>query len=277
MKTFREMVHCCLTAEYPDIPFRVRSTGHYKVTRGYRDWVVRREFMELYWCLEGEGQFIIDGKTVRLHPGEVCFYTSGDVHRISCPGEVFHYRWMAFDGAAAAAIWQGLHLTKTPHAAGCCPDEIFVQLGNEILDYSPDGLRRASATAFRILMQAAGHTPSPPRRYDYGSQARRIIDTQYSDPQINIGAIADTLGVDRSQLSRNFHARYGVSPVQYLINCRIQHGLALLENSRLQIKEIAARSGFNDPNYFSKAIKKYSGNAIREFSSRRTGTAAVIS
>ena len=265
MKIFREMVHCCLTAEYHDIPFRVRSTGHYNVAANYCDALLYRDFIELYWCLDGEGMFIIDNHTYRLHPGEVCFYTVGDLHHVSGSGDFFHYRWMAFDGPAAMAVWKGLHLPKTPRPVGRCPEELFIQLSNEILDYSPDGLRLASATAFRILMLAADHVPPQKPVYDYVAQARQVIDTQYRNPQINIGALADHLGVDRSQLSRKFHAAYGVSPAQYLINRRIQYGLSLLANSSWRIKEIAASAGFADPNYFSKAIKKYTGAVVREF------------
>ena len=262
---FRNMVQCCLTANYPDIPFRVRSSGHYKVAADYQDMVIRREFFELFWCMDGEGQFIINQREYRLRPGEVCFYTPGDTHRVSCGGNFFHYRWMAFDGSTAMALWQGLHLPKIPRQVGCCPEELFIQLYDEILNYSQDGLRLASSTAFRILMLAANRDVPVQTVGDYAEQARKIIDAQYQHSQLNVGWIADQLGVDRSQLSRKFHVAYGVSPVQYLINRRIQNGLRLLETSSLKIREIAARSGFSDANYFSKVIKKYTGSAVHEY------------
>ena len=93
--------------------------------------------------------------------------------------------------------------------------------------------------------------------HDYAKQAQQVIDTQYRNPQLNIGVIAERPGVDRSQFSRKFHAVCGVSPTQHLVNRRIQYGLELLMNSKLKLKDIAARSGFNAPNYFSKTIKKH--------------------
>ena len=257
MKYFRELAHCCVTADYPDIPFRVRSCGHFNVAAGYREMPLRKEFVQLFWCLEGEAQFAIHDRNCQLRPGEVCFYIAGDTHQVSCTGNFCHYRWVTFEGPAVMAVWKGLRLSQTPRLAGRCPEELFIQLEEEILNYTSDGLRLASATAFRILMLAASHPPPVVPSHDYVKQAQQVLDTQYRNPQLNIGVIAERLGVDRSQLSRKFHAVCGVSPTQYLVNRRIQYGLELLMNSKLKLKDIAARAGFNDPNYFSKTIKKY--------------------
>lgn len=258
-KNFRKIVHYCVTAKYPDIPFRARSSGHFRVASNYQEPPLRREFVELFWCLAGEGRLVINNRSYLLRPGEVCFYICGDIHQVGCSGDFFHYRWITFEGPAVMEVWRGLQLPQTPRLVGRCPEELFVQLEEEILNYSSDGLRLASATAFRILMLAASRTPAIAPSHDYVEQAQRVIDTQYRNPQLNIGGIADRLGVNRSQLSRKFHAIFGVTPAKYLINRRIQYGLEQLANSSQKIKEISANSGFSDPNYFTKVIKKYTG------------------
>lgn len=263
MRIFRDLVHYCTTAEYPDIPFRVRSCGHYNVAGDYHELPWRGEFLQLYWCMAGEGYQITQGRRYPLRPGEVCFFLTGDVREMGGSGNFCRYRWLAVEGPVVMPLWQGLRLPRAPRQAGRCPEELFIQLEEEILDYTPDGLRLASSTAFRILMLAAGHTPTATPSYDYVEQARLVIDSQYRNPQLNIAGVADRLNVNRSQLSRKFHASFGVSPAQYLINRRIQYGLELLANSELKIQEIASRSGFSDPNYFTKAIKKYTGGVIR--------------
>jgi two-component system response regulator YesN len=140
-----------------------------------------------------------------------------------------------------------------------------VQLENELMDYSSNGLKLASATAFRILMLASSSSSRLCQKNDYVELAKQIIDSQFCNPELNIGMLADKLQVNRSQLCRKFHAAYGVSPVRYLINCRVQFGLELIENSNDKIMEIAAKSGFGNPNYFSKSIKKYTGIPLRQF------------
>ena len=58
------------------------------------------------------------------------------------------------------AVGKGLRLPQTPRQAGRCPEELFIQLEEEILNYTSDGLRLASATAFRILWRPATLRPS---------------------------------------------------------------------------------------------------------------------
>jgi YesN/AraC family two-component response regulator len=49
--------------------------------------------------------------------------------------------------------------------------------------------------------------------------------------------------------------------MDYLIHLRIQKACQLLDNTTLQVKEIAAVSGFDDPYYFSRIFKKVMGRS----------------
>ena len=52
----------------------VRSAGHYVTGPGWSDGCVRKEFLELFWCVRGEGEFRRGETSWILKPGEVCFY-----------------------------------------------------------------------------------------------------------------------------------------------------------------------------------------------------------
>ena len=49
------------------------------------------------------------------------------------------------------------------------------------------------------------------------------------------------------------------SPIQYLLELRMRHACALLEESDLTIDQIAAATGFCDSNYFLKLYKRKFG------------------
>lgn len=264
MRTFREM-HCrCFSRDYEDIPFRVRSTGHYLLSPEMEETVIKRDFIELYWCIAGEGVFVIDGNEWVLRPGHVCFYINGDEHRLGARTERFHYRWITFDGIEALSIWRGLRLRKYPRLAGTCPDELFCRLIGELSDYSPDGMRKVASTGFEILMRSASNPRREVSGYDYAVQAREVIDTDFRDQTLNIGHLADLLAVNRSQLSRRFRDLYGLSPMDYLIQRRMQYGIGLIGKTGKKLRDIAHESGFSDPNYFSRRIRKYAGVPARE-------------
>ncbi len=257
-----QMVHRSFTDHYSGIPFQARSTGRYKVHNTLKEKPLKKDFIELFWAVSGKGEFIIDGKPFLLSPGEVCFYTHGDTHDIHAATETFQYWWMVFDGVEASKIWQGLGIKKTPHLAGTCPEELFLQLTTELEDYTPNGLKKASATAFRILMLSSIEQVTCCADYDAARSARNIFDSTFQNPQTSVSSVAESLMINRSQLSRKFHATFGVSPIKYLINLRIQHGISLLGNEEMSVKEIAFGSGFSNPGYFTKAMKRYAGITV---------------
>lgn len=263
-KIYRDMIYRCFSKTYGEIPFQVRSLGHYNITPEQVECKTKRNFIELYWCIDGEGEFNIDGEKYRLHPGEVCFYTYGDLHDLHAATHYFHYRWLAFDGPQADSIWKTMRLTKTPRFAGPCPEELYCRLEREILDYSANGLRKASATAFSILMLSASSGKSPGNNYGYLEKARQIIDENFNDVSFNINSLSEQLQINRSQLSRKFSSTYGIGLAQYLINRRIQHGISLITDTAMTVKDIAVKSGFADSSYFSRCIHKYSGLTITQ-------------
>lgn len=69
--------------------------------------------------------------------------------------------------------------------------------------------------------------------------------------------------------SNLFSGAMGVSPIQYLSRRRIARAKELLLISPLSIKEIAAKTGFEDPLYFSRVFQKQEGMSPLHY--RQTG------
>ena len=82
---------------------------------------------------------------------------------------------------------------------------------------------------------------------------------------ISIPEIADQAYFSLRQFQRIFSTKYGMSPVQYLLNLRIQAASYHLLNSEASISQIAELCGFEDSNYFSRQFKKVTGRSPREY------------
>lgn len=65
--------------------------------------------------------------------------------------------------------------------------------------------------------------------------------------------------IHRSTLSRIFYDEFHIHPSTYLTRNRIQTALSLLQETNRPISEVAAASGFRDPNYFCRVINKAYG------------------
>ena len=71
------------------------------------------------------------------------------------------------------------------------------------------------------------------------------------------------LSVDR--FSHAFKESMGISPKQYLTNMKINTAIELLLNSDMSIAQIASAVGYDDSNYFSRLMKKYTGHSPKYY------------
>ena len=82
---------------------------------------------------------------------------------------------------------------------------------------------------------------------------------QHFNEKLTLELLARRSGMSRNQFLRKFHQEFDTSPIQYLLELRMRHACALLEESDLTIDQIAAATGFCDSNYFLKLYKRKFG------------------
>ena len=71
--------------------------------------------------------------------------------------------------------------------------------------------------------------------------------------------LARAAGLSASHFNRLFRRWTGRSPGEFVLHRRVEHARKLLGDVGLSIKEVAARSGFDDPYYFSKVFRRIDG------------------
>ncbi len=82
---------------------------------------------------------------------------------------------------------------------------------------------------------------------------------------LHLSDLARAAGMSERSLSRNFHAIVGQSPIEYLLNMRLQRAEELLLASPTPIAQIGYEVGFTDANYFTRQFRKLHGLSPREF------------
>ena len=96
-----------------------------------------------------------------------------------------------------------------------------------------------------------------------------LIEKNYSNSELNLKYIAETIHTSESYLSRLFKKEVGVSLNDYMNQKRIRESLKLLRETDYRGYEIAERVGFNDAHYFSRCFKKYTGESVQDFRNRQ--------
>ncbi len=76
---------------------------------------------------------------------------------------------------------------------------------------------------------------------------------------ITLEDIANAALVSKSECLRCFRSRFHMTPIQYLIQCRLELACHLLRSTDMNVREISARCGFEDAGYFGRVFRKRHG------------------
>lgn len=93
---------------------------------------------------------------------------------------------------------------------------------------------------------------------EYTQSVIKYIEKNYSN-NILLKDIAKHIGISEQYLSTVFKKDLGKSPSDYLTEFRIEQAKELLEQNKLNLKEIYSQVGFNSYNYFFTVFKKLTG------------------
>jgi AraC-like DNA-binding protein len=91
-----------------------------------------------------------------------------------------------------------------------------------------------------------------------------IIDREYQR-KIDLTFLSHELMLSVDYIRHEFKKHYGLSPIQYLINKRVDYAKHLLITSSMSIKQIAYQCGFENEYYFSRLFKKITNISPREY------------
>ncbi|MFJ8236361.1 helix-turn-helix domain-containing protein [Ureibacillus sp. NPDC094379] len=100
---------------------------------------------------------------------------------------------------------------------------------------------------------------------NYAELAADLIEQQYKNMKLSLIEVANQLGISSNYLSSIFSRHHGVPFKRYLQQYRIQQAQKTLVETDYTISEVAQISGFEDPNYFTKLFKAYTGQSPHRY------------
>ena len=77
--------------------------------------------------------------------------------------------------------------------------------------------------------------------------------------QMSLEDLADIVTLDKNYFVRLFKNTYGKTPINVLIDLRMERASDLIENTNMTIADIAKDCGYNSPSYFIAEYKKHFG------------------
>ncbi len=100
-------------------------------------------------------------------------------------------------------------------------------------------------------------------------QVREVLDNlPHRELDYSVVSTLESLGYSYAYLCRRFTARYGVSPLRYVVHARMERARNLLREGGMKVSAVAGELGYEDVGYFIRAFRRYTGSTPGEFSQR---------
>ena len=96
-------------------------------------------------------------------------------------------------------------------------------------------------------------------------QVRALIEQHLEDGEYGVEQLAKDLCMERTGLYKKLTALTNTTPVAFIRGIRLHRAAALLQEGKLSVNEIAERTGFSSPSYFTKCFKKEFGVLPSEY------------
>ena len=103
----------------------------------------------------------------------------------------------------------------------------------------------------------------------------QIVLQHYTDPKFSVETIASELHLSRVHVNRKMQAELGISPSALIKAFRMRLATEMLASNEIPVAEIASRTGFSSPSYFSSAFKEFFGVSPKEYLSGLDGTGSL--
>lgn len=86
---------------------------------------------------------------------------------------------------------------------------------------------------------------------------KELINNNMSNSDLTVDWLSEELGFSRVQFYRIMKRLSGISPHEFVRNCRLRKAKYLLLSTDMTIAEICYETGFNTPSYFTRCFKEY--------------------
>lgn len=249
-------IQCCffsdLDENWTDLPQKLRSYTN-----------------RLYWISYGQASVIVDEQEIILEPGYLYLIPTGCMLNLKAEQKFGKY-WCHFISPSFNGF-DLLEMVSTPSKLKPDnPDQIETIFKNLVKATKQEnsGWQNIQNVAWLLelllpFFREAKKAPEQEGRAQFRSVLQYIQSS--IDQTIKVEDLAEILGWSPSYFAHRFTKEFNCSPVQYLIQKRVQLAQRMLCLSNKQPKEIGYLCGFNSASRFSKTFLQVSGRTPLKF------------
>lgn len=220
-------------------------------------------YAELFYVVGGTGQIQIDQERYPISARQLAIISPHVIHtEVSLNASPLEYVFLGIEGLEIPPSLneESRFRILTPQDA----DSIAGFLQN-ILREADSGLPGCDTVCqaymeilVTYLMRSTSLTAIDTPAASGNSQCvtiRRYIDAHFKEP-LTLDQLADIAHVNKYHLAHSFKEEFGISPISYQLNRRIEESCYLLQQTDMSLSQIARVLGFSSSSYFSQLFRK---------------------
>ncbi|MFC5650712.1 helix-turn-helix transcriptional regulator [Paenibacillus solisilvae] len=226
---------------------------------------------EILLIEEGEGEFEIDGVRYTAEAGTLLLYHRGIWHKELSTKHPFRATYIGFTGIQLRELPPDFFIDPRLPPVVHLHDQLpaIRKLMREcIAEYyrgEPESTMIANhylgilfAKLARLVHYGETRDKMNASAQEAVWKAKRMMEENYSAP-ITLEMLAEETFLNKYHLAHLFKDIVGISPIQFLIYCRIEAAKRYLKTTTLQVKQIAELVGYQSEPSFYHAFMRASG------------------
>ncbi len=233
-------------------------------------------FSELFYVINGQGAFLAEGSEFPVKQNDMVIINPHVQHtEKSLPGAPLDYIVLGIEGLSfsfgrLATARAGVSSQPTPDTVykhNMSKTNVYSYLNSmleEITEQQEDyeAVCQNLLEVLLICILRSGSlsvVPDNSRLLNREcTQIKNYLDANYSE-DITLDTLSALTHMNKYYLAHTFTKYMGLSPINYLLQKRIQEGKSLLESTSYSIAQISDLLGFSSQSYFSQAFRKATG------------------
>ena len=233
-------------------------------------------FSELFYVINGQGAFLAEGSEFPVKQNDMVIINPHVQHtEKSLPGAPLNYIVLGIEGLSfsfgrLATARAGVSSQPTPdtvykHNMSKTNVYSYLNIMLEEITEQQEDYEAVCQNLLEVLLicilrsGCLSVVPDNSRLLNREcTQIKNYLDANYSET-ITLDSLAALTHMNKYYLAHTFTKYVGLSPINYLLQKRIQEGKSLLESTSYSIAQISDLLGFSSQSYFSQAFRKATG------------------
>lgn len=230
-------------------------------------------YTELFYIVGGDGQFQINERRFPVKANQLVVVNPGIIHtEVSYDAHPLEYIVLGIEGVELTAPGSEdakyciYSFPEHSHVLRCMQN-VLQEMQDRKPEYQTLCLAYMDIIMVQLMRNASVSVSQTQTRFPANRQCafvRQYIDQHYKE-NITLDLLAEKVSINKYYMAHAFKREYGVSPISYLITCRIREGKRLLSETDLSLSQIASVLGFSSSSYFSQSFRNAEGTSPTEY------------